>query len=279
MTVLEAQRQAAARLEQAGVVSYRYEAGLIVAHGLRLSKSELVFEASRVLSHAEQVRLERDVQRRCTREPLQHILGTAPFYGLELNVTPDALIPRPETERLVEMGLERLRGVTSPKVLDVGTGSGAIALAIKTERPDAQLLASDVSPQALALASSNAALHGLDVSFVCAHLLTHPALRAFAQQLDLLLSNLPYLPEADRLEVSPEVRHDPALALYSGADGLAHFRQLESQARALLPEGATALLELDPRNVEQAFKQSSSWSWRQIHPDLTGRQRFIELKR
>ena len=135
MTVAEGLKLAEARLEAAGLETPRTEAAALLENLLGLSRSELYLSHVYVLTPAELDQLEGWLERREHREPLQHIVGTAPFYGLELRVTPDTLIPRPETEMLVAYGLEALAGIVRPKVLDVGTGSGAVALALKNERP------------------------------------------------------------------------------------------------------------------------------------------------
>lgn len=279
MTLAEALKMAVARLERAGLPSAGAEASALLEALLELSRSDLLLSRGRPLSAAQEAELERWLARREAGEPLQHILGVSHFYGLTLRVTPDVLIPRPETERLVELGLSVLAGTTRPKVLDVGTGSGAVALAVKAERPDAEVRATDLSAAALSVASANAARLGLDIRFVRADLLALPDVQAFAREVALLISNPPYLPEADRAWLSPEVRRDPLEALFSGRDGLAHFRTLSAQALPLLQPGAVCLLELDPRNVTQAHAESGAWAEASVYPDLTGRERFLLLKR
>ena len=277
MTLAEALGNAERRLTAADVESAGVEARALLSHLLSLSRTELLLGGSRVLTPEEEAAFEGLLERRERREPLQHILGVAPFYGLELTVTPAVLIPRPETERLVELSLEALRSIPQPKVLDVGTGSGAVALAIKQERPDAEVVATDVSAEALDVAQGNARRLGLEVTFIQADLLEHPTLKTFASQLHVLVSNPPYLLEGD--ELSPEVRADPPAALFSGRDGLAHFRSLESQAFDLLSKGSAMILELDPRNAPTALSLSGRWAQRRLEKDLVGRARFLWLTR
>ncbi len=279
MTAAEALNIAEERLTRAGLESPQTEALALLEHLLHLSRSELHLSRARVLTPTETARLEGWLGRREKHEPLQHITGVAHFYGLELRVTPDTLIPRPETERLVELGLEALKGVTRPNVLDVGTGSGAVALALKNERPDASVWATDLSRAALEVAEGNAQRLGLEVSFTLSDLLAAPTVQRFAQSVDLLLSNPPYLPEGDAAWLSPEVQRDPPGALFSGRDGLRHFRQLSAQALGLLKPGAVCLLELDPRNVRQAQNESKGWAEATVHTDLVGRERFLRLSR
>jgi release factor glutamine methyltransferase len=277
--VADVLRDAEVRLERAGVESAAAEARLLVAELLACSPAELGLRYARALSGEEQMRLASWLARRERREPLQHILGQAHFYGLKLRVSPEVLVPRPETERLVELGLERLAAVRRPRVLDVGTGSGALALAFKHERPDAVVTASDVSAAALEIARENAARLGLAVTFVLSDLLDAPELREALPTFDLLVVNPPYLPLADKARVSPEVQADPELALYAGEDGLAVFKRLERQANAGLKEGAYLLAELDPRNVREAAALSRAWRSCEVLCDLLGRERFLLLRK
>ncbi len=226
----------------------------------------------------ERARLEALVARRELREPLQHVLGVAHFYGLELAVDARVLIPRPETETLVRLALEALSALTGPgTLLDVGTGSGAIALAVKAERPQTTVVGSDVSAAALLVAEANAERLGLDVLFTQSDLLADVA--GFARAAEVIVSNPPYLPAADLARVSPEVARDPALALYAGADGLEVFTRLLGQLQSVARPDAVILLELDPRNVEQAAKLAleAGFAEAEISADLPGRLRFLRL--
>ena len=279
MTVAKVLELTEERLRRAGLESPQTEAFALLEYLLKLSRSELHLSRTYVLTPAEMKRLEGWLERRILREPLQHITGVAPFYGLELYVTPDTLIPRPETERLAQLGLRALKGIIQPKVLDIGTGSGAVALALKNERPDVEVWATDLSKRALEVAEQNAKRLGLEVHFTLSDLLAAPKVQAFTQNADLLISNLPYLPEGDAAWLSPEVRRDPPGALFSGSDGLTHFRQLSVQAHKLLKPGAVCLSELDPRNVKQAQTESRGWAEATILDDLVGRERFLRLRR
>ena len=266
-------------LEAAQIDSHRTESLVMLEHLLGASRLEIVTNYQRSLSESQQEKLSRWLSRRAQREPLQHILGVAYFYGLELSVTPHVLIPRPETERMVELALRRLGRRAPLKVLDVGTGSGAIALAIKAERPNAEVMATDICGKALEVARVNADNLGLDICFSAADLLEKEEVGAFAQDADLIISNPPYLPESDRYEIGPEVRADPQSALYSGEDGLAHFRRLARDAFALLKPDAWFFVELDPRNVRTAFDECGGWTQRWVEKDLVRRERFLRLRR
>lgn len=268
------QRLVAERLEGAGIESAEAEAALLLEAASGLGRSEVLLQDAPL--HSEAVaRLKEMVGRRLEREPLQYIIGTAGFYGLELNVDARALIPRFETEVLVELALQKIRDISIPLVIDIATGSGAVALAIAAERPDALVTATDISERALELAAENAARTGLDIELVEADLLD--GLEDLAREADLLVSNPPYLPDSDRQTVSPEVQRDPALALFAGADGLDVFRVLLSQARKLLKPGAWLLVELDPRNVHSAAALADGFSQVHIEKDLAGRERFLLL--
>lgn len=279
MTVGMALERVGTRLARAGVESASHEAFAMLEQLLGLPRGDLLLARRRPLSAEEALQLDAWVRRREAREPLQHILGVAHFYGLELRVSPQVLVPRPETERLVELALTYLRGRSRPLVLDVGTGSGAVALAVKAERPDAVVMASDLSGAALGVAQENARRLGFPVRFAHSDLLADPEVDAFARRADLVVSNPPYLPESDREAVSPEVQADPAEALYAGPDGLAVFRRLEREAFHALRPGAALLAELDPRNAAAALSESRGWSGRELHADLTGRTRFLQLTR
>lgn len=239
-----------------------------------LGRLDQTLNGDRPLLDAERVSLAAMLQRRVMREPVQHIIGTAPFYGLELAVSAAVLIPRPETERLVELVLSHLPpGPVT--VLDVGTGSGAVALAIKAERPDAEVWATDVEPDALAVAQTNARSLGLAVEFRVSDLLADAEVAAVAARCSALVANLPYLPDGDAADLQPEVRHDPPTALFGGADGLDVVERLRAQAGELLPHGALLALELDPRNAGRLLARMRGWSGSRTEADLTGRERFV----
>ena len=278
MLILDARLTAEKRLRQAGLDSAKAEALQILEFVTELERTELLLSKDE-LTEAQLKKLLSILKRRKKREPLQHILGYSYFYGLKLEVSPNALIPRPETERLVELALEKLLPIREPTVLDVATGSGAVALALKQERPDAIVWASDISPNALRLAKENAARHELAVTFFEADLLrTKPASIEFGK-LDLLVANLPYLPLSDKEILSPELAYDPDLALYAGKDGLDLYKRLEPAAFKHLKKGAVCLLELDPRNVGQALATASEWRAKRIYKDLNELERFLLLKR
>jgi release factor glutamine methyltransferase len=271
MTLTEAQQRSQVTLQNHFIESPLTETQLIL-ESLGFSYLDIVMKSNELLSSEQEKKLKDILERRLKREPLQHILGYAYFYGLKLKVTPDALIPRPETERLVELALEILKDVKNPNVMDIGTGSGAIALAIKHKRPNANVMATDISKKAFELAAFNAKQHQLEIRFVHSDLLSHQTANSFAKQAHLMIANLPYLPLSDKQHVSPEVLHDPDTALYAGEDGLDLVKTLMDNC----PKPSQLLLELDPRNIHAACTHASAWK-AAIYQDLTGRDRFLYL--
>ena len=191
-------------------------------------------------------------------------------------------MPRPETERLVELALDDLAGLVSPTVLDLGTGSGAIAVAIARERPDAEVWAADVADDALALAERNVRALAPTVRLIRSDLFAAPELRELLPRLDLLTANLPYLPDADAAALPPEVRRDPPGALFGGVDGLDPFRRAWGQMAGALTGDAVAWFELDPRNVgvaADALRADAAAAGREVRvaDDLAGRARFLRV--
>jgi release factor glutamine methyltransferase len=187
--------------------------------------------------------LERAVSRRLAGEPMQHLAGEAEFYGLPFNVSRDVLIPRPETEHLVERVVELARHFHRPKIVDVGTGSGAIAVALAHKLPEAEIYATDLSEPALTVARRNAKRNGVNdrMRFLEGDLLEPVA----GEQFHIVVSNPPYVPERDRETLSVEVRNfEPALALFAGDDGLDVYRRLIPAAFGALNSGGYAALEI-----------------------------------
>ncbi|WP_291426463.1 peptide chain release factor N(5)-glutamine methyltransferase [Deinococcus sp.] len=289
-TLRELLSQSVATLKLANVPSPEVDARELLQRALGLSRVALLTRAAEVVVEADAAKVADLVARRAARIPLQHLLGEVEWGGVRLKVDGRALVPRPETEVLLELALRVAEGWLAPSlstshkpraksILDIGTGTGALALGLKNALPDADVWACDISGEALALARENAALNGLDVHFVPSDLLG-----AFLQLgqprpvFDLIVSNPPYLPAADRETADPEVQHDPELALYAGDDGLALARPLVAEAWQVLLPGGTLLLELDPRNVEQLAGEMQGWH-SEILCDLTGRQRFLRAVR
>lgn len=275
LTVQDWLRHAERQLAGAGVPSPGVDARALVGFALGLSPTGLLLRGGDSVAPEQAQRLAEVLARRAARVPLQHLLGTVDWGGVALQVDGRALIPRPETEWLLHLALEALTGLNAPRVLDVGTGTGALALGIKAARPDATVTATDLSGDALALARENAVLNGLAVTFVQADLLL-----GVNGPFDLIVSNPPYLPVSDRTQAQAEVRFDPDLALYAGPDGLDLARPLSAEALGRLAPGGVLLLELDPRNAPVFATELRAGGWTaRVLPDLTGRERFVRASR
>jgi release factor glutamine methyltransferase len=221
-TAREALEGAATAIGAAGCETARLDAEVLVAHVLGVSRERLLHDRQLTVEGPAVRALQRAVRRRAIeRESVAYITGRRGFRRLELHVDRRALVPRPETELLVEVGLGLAPGAA---VLDLGTGSGAVALALKDERPDLRVSASDISLPALELARANGARLGLEVEWLAADLLA-----GVEDRFEALLANLPYVADPERDSLAPEIaRHEPALALFAGPDGLAVIRALVS---------------------------------------------------
>jgi release factor glutamine methyltransferase len=220
-----------------GCETPRLDAELLLASVLGVSRETLIVDRDLLTVEGPAIRAFQDAVRRraFAREPVAYIIGSRGFRRIDLAVDPRALIPRPETELLVEVGLSLPDGA---RVLDVGTGSGAVALALKDERPDLLVSGSDLSDDALALASLNGERLGLPVSWLRADLLS-----GLPDKFDAILSNPPYVPESDRASLAPEIlRHEPFEALFSGPDGLVAIRALLAQVEG---RGAVKMVALE----------------------------------
>ena len=270
-TVGETERETARRLEAKGLPTAAVDAKLIVAHVLGVSPSGLALERRRVLTTAEQERVSVLAARRAAREPLQYIVGEWGFRRLTLVVDGRALIPRPETETVVERCLALLRGVDAPLVLDVGTGSGAIALAIADEHPGARVTGIDVSAEALSLARENSARTGVAIELLEIDLLSGLP----GADWDLVVSNPPYVRPDEATGLAPEVVDwEPHVALFDAG----HTETLVRAAAAVLATGGALVLEsYDERARAVADLLSrSGFSDVAVTRDLAGRDRVVE---
>lgn len=278
MTTLDqARRDLSARLEAAGIDDAALEAKLLVSAATGLEGASLIAEGRRELSADETDRLDTLSTRRLAREPLAHILGTQPFWTLDLEVSPDVLIPRADTETLVEAALDLMPPATSmQRIADIGTGSGAILLALLKERPNAFGVGTDTSGPALRIAERNAERCGLDgrTSF-------KPV--SWAEGLpgasfDLAVSNPPYIASAVIETLQPEVRdHDPRGALDGGQDGLDAYRALMPQLwRILKPGGAMAVeIGYDQADAVSVLATDAGFQHIGVRRDLGGNDRVI----
>jgi len=221
----------------------RQDAELLLLDLLGKNKAWLMAHSEEELSGKQATHYMKLLERRYNGEPIQYITGRTEFYGLPFRVTPDVLIPRPETEHLVEKTIAFAVRFQAPRIVDVGTGSGAIAIALAHHLPNAAIAAIDLSAAALAVARENAELNGVShcISFFEGDLLAPVA----GQQFDIAVSNPPYVPLADRASLAVEVReHEPALALLAGDDGLYIYHRLIPAAFAALAPGGLVVLEI-----------------------------------
>jgi len=271
----EAERELAA----AGVASPRFDAESLAAHALGVQRGHLVLQP-RIEPAAERV-LRALVARRAAREPLQHLLGTAVLGPVEVAVGPGVFIPRPETELLLEWGVARLRHVASPLVVDLCTGSAALALAIAAMRPDAEVHAVEVDPDALGWARRNVAAHGGRVQLHASDVRASDLLPDLAGRVDLVVCNPPYVPDAT--PVPPEVRTgDPAVAVFGGPDGLAVIPDVVARAAALLRPGGAFAVEHDDTHAEAVpalLRAHRDLVDVAEHVDLNGRPRYATARR
>ena len=270
-TVGDVVRGTAARLDADGIVTARLDAELLVAHVLGISRSALAVERNRELSATERERVAQLAARRAAREPLQYIVGEWGFRRLTLTVDGRALIPRPETETVVERCLALLEGRDAPRVLDVGTGSGAIALAIADEHPGARVTGIDVSAEALSLARENSARTGVAIELLEIDLLSGLP----GADWDLVVSNPPYVRPDEATGLAPEVvEWEPHVALFDAG----HTETLVRAAAAVLATGGALVLEsYDERARAVADLLSrSGFVDVAVTQDLAGRDRVVE---
>ena len=262
-----------------GVPSPRLQAELLLAHALSLPRLGLYLQFERDLNATELDTLRELVRRRAAREPLQHVTGSAGFCGLTLKCTPAALIPRPETEILVEHAAKILGESSTGLVIDVGTGTGAIPLALARKHPAFQYLGLDISDDALALAAENASASGsAPTEGTKVEWKKNDLLEGISGSAVLITANLPYLTPAEIESAEPEVRHDPRPALEGGADGLDLIRRLIPQAAKL---AKSLLLECGPDQAQKvaALAREAGFTNVAVHPDLTQRPRIVEARR
>jgi release factor glutamine methyltransferase len=282
VTVLEVIQRSTAFLTRKGVESPRLQVELVLAHVLGVPRLKLYldFEQPLTVAHLEAVR--GMVRRRGNREPLQHIIGSTSFCGLEIKVNRHVLVPRPETEMLAERAWQFLAALNPSPVaaLDFGTGSGCLAIALAAQCPAVRVHAADISDEALRVARENAALNNLDdkVQF---HSGDGFAALPRGLSFDLIVSNPPYIPSADIEALAPEVRdHDPRLALDGGVDGLDFYRRLAAEAaRHLRPAGRMMLESGDGQSeqIRRIFVQHK-WVVESVEADYSGRPRILSFR-
>ena len=276
MTVQEALRFGADAL--AAVPDPRIDAELLLCDTLHRERMTLLMQPAMELTDAQERRYRDCIARRAARQPLQYIVGTQAFYGYDMLVDERALIPRPETEILCERALISMEKVNSPCMADICTGSGAIAVTLKRSRPDAEVCATELSPEALALARENARRNGVEIAFYPGDLLA--PLRG--RMLDCIVSNPPYIKTGALDTLQPEVAREPRMALDGGADGLLFYRRLAQEAAAYLKPGGRILVEFGDGQADEVaalFAASEQFTGIRVHRDLYGKRRILEAAR
>lgn len=257
------------------------EAERILAETLDLSRASLIAHPERVLAPQERRAFTDRVLRRAAGTPLPYILGHIEFFGLDLYVTPEVLIPRPETETLVEVALAWARQRRPQTVLDVGTGSGCIAIAMAVALPHLSLLATDLSANALRVAHRNALRHNVRDRI---HPIRTDLMQALRGPIDLIVSNPPYVADAEWHHLPPSVRQEPVQALRGGPEGLDVIRRLMTQARTRLAPGGCLLIEIGERQGPAAVRLARAIFGRgdtvriDIHRDLADRDRVLQVQ-
>ncbi len=250
------------------------EAEVLLSHIRGCSRAALLAHPERALSPQEWEQYQDEVQKRATGYPLPYITRRVEFYNLEFEVSPEVLIPRPETEILVDLALRR----RPQTVVDVGTGSGCIAVTLAVHLPQVLVYAFDISPQALAVAQQNAERHGVAEQVIVR---ASDVLTARPHPVDLIVSNPPYIPSAHCAGLPVSVQYEPALALDGGLDGLDIIRRLLDQAPAVLRPGGSLLVEIGADQgtaVRELALAAFPTATVHIHPDLAGRDRVLEVQ-
>ena len=269
-------------LEQKGVESPRLEAELLLAHARNCARIRLYTDFEILLTDKERSVMRGLVKRRAQREPLAYITGRREFYGRDFAVGFGVLVPRPETEALIDVCLDFIPKENAARVCEVGFGSGCIAVTLAKQRPNLSMTATDISADAMEFASRNVVGHHVEDRVT---LLTgdgfEPILSASAGLFDGIVSNPPYIREDELAGLSPEVaRHEPTVALVSGVDGLLLVRRLVAQAPSVLIPGGWFAMEVDPLQCDEVVKiyQTAGFVDAKIHKDLSGDNRIVAAR-
>jgi release factor glutamine methyltransferase len=269
-------------LAKKGIESPRFDAQILLAHVLKCKKVDLIVRYNEEPQEAERTRYRELIQRRVAGWPVAYLVGTRDFYLLSFEVSPDVLIPRPDTETLVLEALSFLKPLKSPTVLDIGTGSGCIAVSIAHQRKDARVTAVDISPDALEVAKRNAARHGIAdrIAFLQGDLFA--SLRE-EMTFDLVVSNPPYISEAEFAGLAPDVRdHEPRVALDGGPDGLTFYRRIALGVGRYLKAGGQLLVEIgytQENTVREILVGQSGLEVGATLKDAAGHPRVIGAKK
>ena len=271
----ETLKQATQLLKDAGVPVPQLTAEVLLCNVLEADKSFLYAHPEYLLGDDQREQFQSSLERRCQGEPTQYITGVQEFYGLDFTVTPSVLIPRPETEHLVEETLARAGG--TEMILDVGTGSGCVAVVLKKNLPSAKVVAAELSRAALRVAAENSRRLEARVSFVQADLIETFSSNTF----DMVVCNPPYVPLADLPGLQRELRSEPSIALFGGQDGLRVYEKLTAAVARILKPGGWLLLELgyNTRSAVGAPLTGPEWGEISVKTDLAGIDRVLAVQR
>jgi len=266
-----------AALTKAGIAYAWLDAEILVAHVLHVSRERLHSHPEERLTQPQRRRLRRLASRRAARVPVPYLTGEREFYGHMLTVSPAVLIPRPESELLVELAIDWLNAhPAARRVIDLGTGSGAVAIAVAKAVPKVRIVARDVGARALRMAAANIARHRLRRRIVT----VRGDLLRGAGPADLILANLPYISGKQRRVRPKELTYEPALALDGGEDGLDLIRAALAQAPAVVAPGGAVLIECDPAQARRVVRLAQGqWPFAEVsvHKDLAGRDRVVRI--
>ena len=277
-------RRAAGRLRQAGVGTPRLDAEVLLMEALGWSREDLYRNPEGGLQQAQAERFESLVSRRLRAEPMAYMTGTQEFWSLDFRVTPDVLIPRPETEHLVETVAEFLASRPGPcRILEIGTGSGAVAVCLARECAEAEIWATDVSAPALDVARDNASRHGVEGKIRWLRGDLFAPVQGLAERFDVLVSNPPYVPSGEIARLQPDVCDwEPALALDGGADGMDFYRRFVCEGARHLREGGLLAVEVGAEQggaVSRLFDAEAGFHRARVRRDYAGLPRVVTAER
>lgn len=282
MTIAAALTEATQVLRDAGLREARRDAASLLMHALGRDRAYLVTHSDDALTADQLAQFRRMIARRAAGVPVQYVKGEQEFYGLMFEVTPDVLIPRPETELLVEKALELMRATTAPLVCDVGTGSGCIAVSLLHERTEARACALDISPAALRIAARNAARHGVGARLELVESDCFAALATTAATFDAVVSNPPYITQHELAGLAREVsEHEPRHALTPGGDGLRIIRRLLADAPRFLNTDGHLLFEIgwNQHDAVRRLIDPHVWTLIDVYEDLQSIPRAVVLRK
>lgn len=269
-------------LRQAGIENGRLDAEVLLRHVLEMEKERLYANTEALMSAGQEAKFRELVLRRARRAPVAYITGHKEFWSLDFVVSPGVLIPRPETELVVEIALQyagKLAGRSSVKVLDLGTGSGVISVCLAKEKPAAEIVAVDISPVALDVARANARRHGVAgrIRFLSGDLFA--PVKPLRETFNVIVSNPPYIRTGDLSALAPEIRQwEPMIALDGGADGIEAYRRIIGEGHEYLAPGGAIVLEIGSdlaRAVAELFARSGCYGPASVYQDYAGKDRVI----